>query len=401
MDGFIGASDLGTLSGLACGGELRASNAHELTFSSRTTLMKSSFVSEVVEQLVPYVPGEQPKIENLVKLNTNENPYPPSPQVISAIRDEAQNGLQLYPDPDSTGLRDAIAAHHGLAAGNVFLGNGSDEVLAHAFFTFFQHGSPLLMPDISYAFYRVYCNLYGIAVETVPLTDEMTLDVSAYDRSAEGPVAGVVIANPNAPTGIGLASKNIEKLLKLHPHRVVLVDEAYVDFGGESVIPLISQYPNLLVVHTLSKSRSLAGLRIGFAAGQSHLIEALTRVKNSFNAYPLDRLAIAGGIAAYQDTAYFERNRQAIISSREGVSLALEDLGFKVLPSLANFVFAHHPRFDAADIAAGLRERGVLVRHFKHGRIEQYLRISIGTPDQCAVLLTAVGEVLLGCDPLP
>ena len=231
--------------------------------------MKSSFLSPVVEQLFPYVPGEQPKIDNLVKLNTNENPYPPSPRVISAIRDEAEKSLQLYPDPESTELQAAIAAHHGLAAGNVFLGNGSDEVLAHAFFAFFQQESPLLMPDISYAFYRVYCNLYGIAVETVPLTDAMTLDVNGYERSAQNPVAGVVIANPNAPTGIGLATKNIEKLLKFHPHRVVLVDEAYVDFGGESVIPLISQYPNLLVVHTLSKSRSLAGLRIGFACGHT------------------------------------------------------------------------------------------------------------------------------------
>jgi histidinol-phosphate aminotransferase len=362
--------------------------------------MKSSFLSPVVEGLVPYAPGEQPKINNLVKLNTNENPYPPSPRVISAIREEAQNGLQLYPDPESTRLRDAIAAYHGLAAGNVFLGNGSDEVLAHAFFAFFQQGYPLLMPDISYAFYRVYCNLYGIAVETVPLTDAMTLDVNAYKRSANAPVAGVVIANPNAPTGIGLATRSIEALLKLHPHRVVLVDEAYVDFGCESVVPLIAQYPNLLVVQTLSKSRSLAGLRIGFACAQPHLIEALTRVKNSFNAYPLDRLAIAGGVAAYQDHAYFERSRDAVIGSREGVSLALEDLGFKVLSSLANFVFAHHPRFDAADIAVGLRDRGVLVRHFNHARIEQYLRISIGTPDQCAVLLSAVGEVLFGCNPL-
>ncbi len=202
--------------------------------------------------------------------------------------------MQLYPDPESTGLRAAIAAYHGLAAGNVFLGNGSDEVLAHAFFTSFQQGSPLLKPDISYAFYSVYPNLYGISVETVPLTDSMAIDVDAYEWSAQNPVAGVVIANPDAPTGIGLATKNIEALLKLHPHRVVLVDEAYVDFGGESAIPLISRYPNLLVVHTLSKSRSLAGLRIGFACGQLHLIEALTRVKDSFNAYPLDRLPLPG-----------------------------------------------------------------------------------------------------------
>ena len=358
--------------------------------------LTSSFFSPVVGRLVPYVPGEQPKIDSLVKLNTNENPYPPSPRVIAAIQAAAQQGLQLYPDPDAMALKQAIATHHGLAVQHVFMGNGSDEVLAHAFFAFFQQGCPLLMPDISYGFYKVYCGLYEIPMELVPLTDDMHIDVATYARLESKSVAGVVIANPNAPTSIGLPLEHIEQLLRLHPSRVVLVDEAYVDFGGQSAIPLITQYPNLLVVHTLSKSRSLAGLRVGFACGQAHLIEALERVKNRFNSYPLDRLAIAGGVAAFEDLAYFEQTRLAVMSSREGLALALEDLGFEVLPSQTNFVFVRHPYYDAAHISAGLRALGVLVRHFKLPRIEQYLRISIGTPAQCDALVQALGSVLPG-----
>ncbi|WP_394756793.1 histidinol-phosphate transaminase [Rhodoferax sp.] len=360
----------------------------------QNTDLNALFYSPVVSRLVPYVPGEQPQIDGLVKLNTNENPYPPSARVIAAIQWAAQQGLQLYPDPESTALRQTIAAHHGLAAQQVFLGNGSDEVLAHAFFAFFQQNCPLLMPDISYSFYQVYCRLYGIPVETVPLTDTLGLDVAAYARADGAAVAGVVIANPNAPTGVGLGLQQVERLLRLHPQRVVLVDEAYVDFGGDSALPLIARYPNLLVVHTLSKSRSLAGLRVGFACGQPHLIEALERVKNSFNSYPLDRLAIAGGVAAFEDLAYFGQTRRAVMSSREGLVLALEDLGFQVLPSKANFVFARHPQHDAAHVATALRARGVLVRHFKLPRIEQYLRISIGTPLQCDALVQALDSVL-------
>lgn len=356
--------------------------------------MSSQFFSPVVARLTPYVPGEQPKISNLVKLNTNENPYPPSPRVITAITQAAQHGLQLYPDPQASALREAIAAGLRLSASQVFVGNGSDEVLAHAFFAFFQHACPLLMPDISYSFYQVYCRLYGIATRTVPLTDDLRLNVADYACAPDEPVAGVVIANPNAPTGIGLPLADIEYLLKLHPGRVVLVDEAYVDFGGESAVPLIARYPNLLVVHTLSKSRSLAGLRVGYACGQRPLIDALERVKDSFNSYPLDRLAIAGAVAAFEDGAYFEQTRQWVMSSREGLALALEDLGFAVLPSQANFVFARHPRHDGADLAAELRAKGVLVRHFKQPRIDTYLRISVGTPAQCDQLVQALGELL-------
>jgi histidinol-phosphate aminotransferase len=356
--------------------------------------MSCHFYSPVIERLVPYVPGEQPKLDKLVKLNTNENPYPPSPQVVAAITQAAQRGLQLYPDPESSALRQVIAANLGLAEQHVFLGNGSDEVLAHAFFAFFQQGCPLLMPDVSYSFYKVYCGLYSITVQTIPLTDDLSLKVSDYAVAPAQSVAGVVIANPNAPTGRGLPLADIERLLNMHPHSVVLVDEAYVDFGGESAVGLIARYPNLLVVHTLSKSRSLAGLRIGYACGQAHLIDALERVKNSFNSYPLDRLAIAGGVAAFEDTAYFEQTRQQVMSSREGLALALEDLGFVVLPSQANFVFARHPSHDAATLAAGLRARGVLVRHFKLPRIEKYLRISVGTPQQCDALVRALIELV-------
>jgi len=356
--------------------------------------LNSSFFSPIVAQLEPYLPGEQPKLANLVKLNTNENPYPPSPKVVLAITQAAQQGLQLYPDPDSSALRQIIAAQNGLAPAHVFVGNGSDEVLAHAFFAFFQQDCPLLMPDISYSFYQVYCRLYGIQAQTVPLDAALRLKVADYARAAGEAVAGVVIANPNAPTGVGLPLSDVEALLQLHPHRVVLVDEAYVDFGGQSALCLIARYPNLLVVHTLSKSRSLAGLRIGYACGQTHLIEALDCVKNSFNSYPLDRLAIAGAVAAFEDVAYFERTRQAVMNSREGLVLALEDLGFVVLPSQANFLFVRHPVADAGQLATVLRERGVLVRHFRLPRIDQYLRISVGTPDQCDELVLAVGSIL-------
>ena len=347
-----------------------------------------------MDQLVPYVPGEQPRVANLVKLNTNENPYPPSPKVVAAIEAAARQGLQLYPDPESVALRQAIAAQHGLDAGQVFVGNGSDEVLAHAFFAFFQQAQPLLVPDITYSFYQVYCGLYGIAAELQPLDASLRIDVEALARRAAQGCAGLVLANPNAPTGVGLPLPEVERLLRACPDRVVLVDEAYIDFGGESAMGLIARYPNLLVVHTLSKSRSLAGLRVGFACGQRPLIDALERVKNSFNSYPLDRLAQAGAKAAIEDEVYFDETRQAVMHTREGLVLQLEDLGFEVLPSQANFVFARHPGRDAAALAAALRERAVLVRHFKTPRIAQYLRISVGTPAQCDALVQALSAIL-------
>jgi histidinol-phosphate aminotransferase len=353
------------------------------------------FWSPRIAALEPYVPGEQPRIANLVKLNTNENPYPASPRAVQAIREAAENGLERYPDPASLALREAVARRHGLQAAQVFAGNGSDEVLAHAFFAFFQQAEPLLMADVSYSFYRVYAQLYGIACEQLPVDERLRIDVDAMAARARGGCAGLVIANPNAPTGIGLPLARIEQLLAACPERVVLVDEAYVDFGGESAMPLIERHPNLLVVHTLSKSRSLAGLRVGFACGQAHLIDALARVKDSFNSYPLDRLAIAGAVAALDDEAWFEHTRRQVMDTREGLTLQLEDLGFEVLPSQANFVFARHPGRDAAELAALLRERAVLVRHFRQpSRIAQYLRISIGTRAQCDALVQCLQAIL-------
>lgn len=353
-----------------------------------------AFWSPRIGALEPYVPGEQPRIENLVKLNTNENPYPPSPMAVDAIQQAAASGLERYPDPTSLALREAVARRHGLRADQVFVGNGSDEVLAHAFFAFFQQAEPLLMPDVSYSFYRVYAQLYGIDCELLPVDEGLRIDVDAMVARARRGCAGLVIANPNAPTGIGLPLARIEQLLAACPERVVLMDEAYVDFGGESALPLVGKYPNLLVVQTLSKSRSLAGLRVGFACGQAHLIDALVRVKDSFNSYPLDRLAVAGAVAAIEDEAWFESTRDKIVDTREGLSLQLEDLGFEVLPSQTNFVFARHPERDAAELAALLRERAVLVRHFKQPRVAQYLRISIGSREQCSVLVQRLQEIL-------
>lgn len=351
---------------------------------------QTTFWSPVIAGLTPYVPGEQPRMANLIKLNTNENPYPASPRVVQAVTAAAQQNLQLYPDPESTQLRQTIANYHGIEADQVFVGNGSDEVLAHAFFAFFQQDKPLLMPDVTYSFYKVYCQLYGIAVQLIALDDALKINVADYSGVAAG---GVVIANPNAPTGRVLALAEIEHLLQSHPQQVVLVDEAYIDFGGESAISLINRYPNLLVVQTLSKSRALAGLRVGFAVGSRVLIEALERVKNSFNSYPLDKLASAGAVAAYEDTAYFEQTRQAVIQSRETLTLALQLQGFKVLPSATNFVFVRHPQHDALMLAQRLRERGILVRHFKLPRIDQYLRISIGTSAQCDALAQALWQL--------
>ena len=350
----------------------------------------SKFWSPFVKDLVPYVPGEQPKLAKLVKLNTNENPYGPSPKALAAMKAQLSDDLRLYPDPNSDLLKQAVADYYGVEPAQVFVGNGSDEVLAHAFHGLFQHGQPLLFPDISYSFYPVYCGLYGIPFEAVALDEQLQIRVEDYAR----PNGGIVFPNPNAPTGCLLALEAIERLLKANPDTVVLVDEAYIDFGGVSAISLVNQYPNLLVTQTLSKSRSLAGLRVGLAVGHPDLIEALERIKNSFNSYPLDRIAIAGAAAAFEDQAYFTHTCQLVIDSREALVAELQQLGFEVLPSAANFVFARHPQQDAAALAAGLREHGVIVRHFKQERIAQFLRISIGTPEQNQALLDALAVCL-------
>lgn len=350
----------------------------------------SRFWSDVVKGLTPYVPGEQPKLANLVKLNTNENPYGPSPRALEAIHAATDESLKLYPDPDADALKRAIADLHSLRPQNIFVGNGSDEVLAHVFLALLKHERPVLFPDISYSFYPVYCGLYQIAYETVALRDDFSIGAADYAR----PNGGIIFPNPNAPTGRLLALQEINQILRANPDSVVVIDEAYVDFGGESAIPLIADHPNLLVVHTFSKSRSLAGLRVGFALGHPDLIAALDRVKNSFNSYPLDRLAIAGAVAAIEDRGHFETTCRAVIATREKLVADLSALGFEVIPSAANFVFARHPRHDAQKSALALRQRSIIVRHFKAPRIDQFLRITVGTDAQCAALIGALKEIL-------
>lgn len=350
----------------------------------------SRYWSAIVHGLTPYVPGEQPKVANLIKLNTNENPYGPSPRVIEALRAEAADTLRLYPDPNADRVKAAVAANFQVTPRQVFVANGSDELLAHTFQALLKHPQPLLFPDITYSFYPVYCRLYGVVYETVPLTESFEIRLEDYTR----PNGGVIFPNPNAPTGRSVPLKAIEAFLQRNAESVLVVDEAYVDFGGESALPLVVQYPNLMVIQTLSKSRSLAGLRVGFAISDPALIEALERVKNSFNSYPLDRFAIAGAVAAMEDRAYFEQTRQAIIRAREALVTELRGLGFEVLPSVANFVFARHPERDASELAQQLRERAIIVRHFRQPRIEQFLRITVGTDVQCAALIDALAAIL-------
>lgn len=349
----------------------------------------SKFWSPFVRDLVPYVPGEQPKLNRLVKLNTNENPYAPSPRAIEAMRAEVNDNLRLYPDPNSDLLKQSVARYYGVEANHVFLGNGSDEVLAHAYHAFFLQEKPLLFPDISYSFYPVYCGLYGVEHEAVPLDEQFQIRAQDYTR----PNGGIIFPNPNAPTGCLMALEAVEEILKANPDSVVIVDEAYIDFGGQTAIRLVDRYPNLLVTQTLSKSRSLAGLRVGLAVGHPDLIEALERVKNSFNSYPLDRMAIVGAAAAFDDREYFEKTCSLVIASREKLVEQLQGKGFEVLPSAANFIFARHPKHDAAGLAAKVREQGVIVRHFKQERIAQFLRITIGTPEQNQALVEALGEL--------
>ena len=349
----------------------------------------SRFWSRLTHDLQPYVPGEQPRMADLVKLNTNESPFGPSPRALQAIRDEATDTLRLYPDPQAIALRTALADYHKVRPEQVFVGNGSDEVLAHAFVALLKHDAPLLFPDITYSFYPVYCRLFGIDYKTVPLDQAMRIRLADYRR----PAGAVIIPNPNAPTAIALSRAEIAELLEQHADIPVVIDEAYVDFGGETAIPLVASHPNLLVVQTMSKSRALAGLRIGYAIGDADLIEALTRVKDSFNSYPLGRPAQAGAIASLQDEAWFQQSRLRVIEGRERLRRGLVRLGFDVLPSSANFVFARHPAHQGGRLAAALRQRAVIVRHFSAARIADHLRITVGTDEQIDRLLSALSEI--------
>lgn len=355
----------------------------------------SKFWSARTHELDPYTPGEQPQDQQYIKLNTNENPYPPSPLAIAAIKKASDESMRLYSDPNAYQLKQAIADFYALKLNQVFVGNSSDEVLAHAFAGILKHEKPLLFPDISYSFYPSYCKLFNIRSNKIPLAEDFTIHVDDYLNADKN--GAIIFPNPNAPTGIALTLKEITAILKANPDSPVLIDEAYVDFGAATAIALINQYPNLLVVQTFSKARSLAGLRVGFAVGDAGLIEALERVKNSFNPYPLDRAAIAGGAAAMADKAYFQKNCNKIIATRERTTASLTTLGFKVLPSKANFVFAKPDpskiNKKAETLYLELKEAGILLRHFNKPRINDYLRITIGTDTEMDTLLDKLGLI--------
>ncbi|MDR2862197.1 MAG: histidinol-phosphate transaminase [Syntrophobacterales bacterium] len=350
----------------------------------------NQYWSPLVHNITPYTPGEQPKLDNLIKLNTNENPYPPSPKVLEALRGEIADSLRLYPDPNADRVKAVLAAMHALTPQHIFAGNGSDEVLAFIFQALLKHDRPVLFPDVTYSFYPVYCRLYEIKYQAVPVTAGLDINIDGYQCQN----GGIIFPNPNAPTGLPVSRADIERLLARNTESVVVLDEAYVDFGAESSVPLVQKYPNLVVVQTLSKAYSLAGLRVGFAIGHPELMEALERVKNSFNSYPLSRFAITGATAALEDRDYFEKTRQQVIRTRDTLGLRLAEMGFSVLPSKANFIFARHPYHNARDLAERLRKRSVIVRHFSLPKIEQYLRITVGTDRQCAALLSALTEIL-------
>ncbi|MDR2417543.1 MAG: histidinol-phosphate transaminase [Treponema sp.] len=356
----------------------------------------SKYWNQRTRALSPYIPGEQPRERKFIKLNTNENPYPPSPEVIAAIRNAANDDLCLYPDPECLELRTAIARRYALTPEQVFVGNGSDEILAFAFAAFFENGAvalPVLFPDITYSFYPVYARLWGTPFELVPLRDDFSLSIDDYDR----PNGGVVIANPNAPTGCVLRLEDARLLVEQQTvyGRIALFDEAYMAFASEpgSLVGYINEYPNLLTVHTLSKAASLAGLRVGYAIAHAELIEGLRRVRDSFNSYTLDRLALAGATAAIRHSAYYDDCDRRIIATRKRVSTQLAALGFEFVPSSANFIFTRHPAIKGSALFEALRERGILTRRWDVSRIADYLRVSIGTDADMDAFLAVCADI--------
>ncbi len=349
----------------------------------------SQYWTDLVHKLDPYIPGEQPQDQQYVKLNTNENPYPPSPKVTATIDNYNKDQLKLYPDPESTQLRQALAQRFQVQQDNVFVGNGSDEVLAHSFQAFFKQSKPLVFPDLSYSFYPVYCGLYEIESKTIPINEDFSININDFDIDN----GGIIIPNPNAPTSRLMPLADIEQLCK-NNSSVVIIDEAYIDFGGESAILLTRKYDNLLVIQTFSKSRSLAGLRLGYAIGHKDLIEGLNRVKDSFNSYPIDSLAQTAAVSSIEDDSYFQQTCQKIVQTREQASEQLTRLGFKVLPSAANFIFACHENRSAQELYSELKQAGVLVRYFNKPRIDNYLRITIGTEQEMQKLITTLSEIL-------
>ncbi len=353
----------------------------------------SKFWSKRTHELTPYTAGEQPQNQQYIKLNTNENPYPPSPLAIAAMRAATNEDMRLYPDPNTYELKKAIADYYSVWADQVFVGNSSDEVLAHTFVALLKHSKPLIFPDISYSFYPAYCKLFDIDYKQIPLADDFTINLDDYSEKTADQVGAIIFPNPNAPTGIALTLNEIKTILEANPDSPVVIDEAYVDFGTRTAISLVNDYPNLLVTQTFSKSRSLAGLRVGFAIASVEMIEALERVKNSFNAYPLGRAAIAGASASIKDKAYFQENCSKIIKTRERLATELSTMGFMVLPSKANFVFVK-PDQNAKKLYLALKEQGVLVRYFSAPRIDSFLRITIGTDEEIDNFLVKLKELL-------
>ncbi|MCL2186561.1 MAG: histidinol-phosphate transaminase [Treponema sp.] len=353
----------------------------------------SDFWNSRTKNLSPYVPGEQPKDRKFIKLNTNENPYPPSPKVIEAIQNNANETLRLYPDPECTEFRKAIANRYGVKTQQVFAGNGSDEILAFAFASFFEStkNDLLLFPDITYSFYPVYASLWDIPFRTIPLGEDFTININDYKI----PSGGAILPNPNAPTGIALALDDILSLAEFleKQKKVIIIDEAYAAFGADSAVSSIEKHPNLLTVHTLSKSASLAGLRAGFAIGHEKLIEGLCRIRDSFNSYTLDRLALAGAAAAIEDRQYYEEINKKIIATRQRTAQSLKEIGFTVLPSKANFLFVKPPKLSGEELFTALRENGILVRHFKKERIKDFLRITIGTDEEMDTVIACCKRI--------
>ncbi len=343
----------------------------------------SKFWSNLTKELKPYVPGEQPKDKKYIKLNTNESPYGPSPKISTFLKEYNADDLRLYPEPTSEILRETISQYYGLTKDEVFIGNGSDEVLALCFMAYFDKNDQVVYPDISYSFYNVYAKLFQLQPDIITLDNEFKIPVEQFLNKN----AGIIFPNPNAPTGRYLEIEYVEKIIKTNPDTIVIVDEAYIDFGGESAVKFIKDYDNVLVVQTFSKSRSLAGSRLGFALGQKELIEGLTRVKDSFNSYPIDRLALLCGVEAFKDVEYFELCRKKIIQTREKTIKSLEELGFHIIPSQANFIFAEHKKIRAEDLFISLKQNGILVRYFKANKIDNFLRITIGTDQEMDALV--------------
>ncbi|MBQ1172571.1 MAG: histidinol-phosphate transaminase [Lachnospiraceae bacterium] len=352
---------------------------------------------ENVRKVVPYTPGEQPRNTNVIKLNTNECPYPPAPGVKKALQEFDVDTLRLYPDPSATVLVDALADYYGVKSSQVFVGVGSDDVLAMIFMTFFNSKNPIIFPDITYSFYDVWADLFRIPYRQIPLDEDFNIVKEDYMGKGimEGkPCGGIIFPNPNAPTGVLIGLDFIEDIVKANPDVIVVVDEAYIDFGGVSALPLIQKYDNLLVVQTFSKSRAMAGIRIGYAFGSEKLIKYLNDVKFSFNSYTLNRTALALGVEAVKDDAYFKEIVGKIVNTREWVKNELKELGFTFRDSQSNFIFATHPDYDVVEIFEELRKRDIYVRHFNGERIKDYLRITIGTDDEMNILIKNIKEII-------